>query len=399
VFCDHMVSLTALFSPSMPVDDRIETECLISTQQLFGVDPGAVRRRRRVAERHLQEVINDVGYTMTYTSQYENVTGYPVLFRTYVNSNLENLTLALQDLGLQVVSSQPALPALLTDPPTISPTTSMPSQSPTTAAPSGVPSVVATTASPITDPPVTELPTAPPAPPPEPSQGSQIGTGAIVGVAIVAIAALLVALVLFYRYRKRLLEKAFQERAVSARRAEDSGALDQPDPSMPNEYGERPISQMAQNPVISPSSSSLESRKSFLSEGDSQLDAGQSGDEEDGTENLKDEFDVYRNEELEIMRSKVEGNVAGGDGMMSQALTSVLMEDDDPEGVDQWVVTWGGTGDSMEIEASALCEVNDWVKRKEAALEDDRYVDVWIIVRDLSPRVSAAAHNLSNINI
>jgi hypothetical protein len=301
------------------------------------------------------------------------VTGYPVLFREYINSNLDNLTLALQDLGLQVVSSQAALPALLTDPPTESPTTSMPSVNPS-AFPTGPPSA---TPLPPSFEPSSEVPTPPP---PAPSQKSQIGTGAIIGVAFVAIVALLVALVLFYRYRKRLQEKALQERAGSPRRSGESGALGDQDPSMLNEHGEMDTSLMAQGGMVSPSDS-LVSRKSLLSEGDS-LDEGQSGDEADGTENLKDEFDVYRNEELEIMRSKVEGNVAGGDGMMSQALTSVLMEDDDPEGVDQWVVTWGGTGDSMEIEASALCEVNDWVKRKEAALEDERYVDSWAIVRD-----------------
>ena len=56
---------------------------------------------------------------------------------------------------------------------------------------------------------------------------------------------------------------------------------------------------------------------------------GDSGDEADTTQNLQDEFDQYKDQNLEKMRAEVEGNLSGFDGMMSQALTKALMDDDE----------------------------------------------------------------------
>ncbi len=74
------------------------------------------------------------------------------------------------------------------------------------------------------------------------------------------------------------------------------------------------------------------------------------------------------------MRAGVEDNLTGFDGMMSQALTKAIMGDDDAEIIDMNELRWGGTGDSIEIEATALYEVTDWVKRKESATQEERYV-------------------------
>jgi hypothetical protein len=72
--------------------------------------------------------------------------------------------------------------------------------------------------------------------------------------------------------------------------------------------------------------------------------------------------------------------LTGFDGMMSQALTKALMDDDDSS-QDMGDLMWGGTGDSMEIEASVLCDMNDWLKRKEGASVDERYVfTLWSFV-------------------
>lgn len=85
-----------------------------------------------------------------------------------------------------------------------------------------------------------------------------------------------------------------------------------------------------------------------------------------------DEFDRYRNQDLEKMREEVKGNVDNMDGMMSQALTKVLMEQDEH---DTKSLLWGASapGDSAEIEASVLCETHDWLKRKEDATLEERY--------------------------
>ena len=99
--------------------------------------------------------------------------------------------------------------------------------------------------------------------------------------------------------------------------------------------------------------------------------AGDSGDEADTTQNLQDEFDQYKDQNLEKMRAEVEGNLSGFDGMMSQALTKALMDDDEVH-VDPSELYWGGIGQQRgaEIEASALCEVMDWLKRNDAASID-----------------------------
>jgi hypothetical protein len=84
-----------------------------------------------------------------------------------------------------------------------------------------------------------------------------------------------------------------------------------------------------------------------------------------------DEFDRYKNQDLEKMREEVKGNVDNMDGMMSQALTKVLMDQDEH---DTKALLWGANapGDSAEIEASVLCETHDWLKRKEDATLEER---------------------------
>ena len=122
--------------------------------------------------------------------------------------------------------------------------------------------------------------------------------------------------------------------------------------------------------MVSPSES-LVSNQSLLSAGNSM--AGDSGDEADATQNLADEFDQYKDQNLEKMRSDVEGNLTGFDGMMSQALTRALMDDDDAN-IDPQELLWGGYGKlrGAEIEASALGEVTDWLKRKQGASVEER---------------------------
>jgi hypothetical protein len=95
----------------------------------------------------------------------------------------------------------------------------------------------------------------------------------------------------------------------------------------------------------------------------------------DATHNLADEFDQYKDQNLEKMRAGIEGNLMGFDGMMSQALTRALIDEDETN-VDPPELLWGGPRQlvGMEIEASALSEVTDWLKRNETPSDDEKCV-------------------------
>ena len=73
---------------------------------------------------------------------------------------------------------------------------------------------------------------------------------------------------------------------------------------------------------------------------------------------LQDEFDQYKNEDLEHMRNGVERSVYGSEGMMSLAMTRALMDDEDAD----VHPSWGEAEDPESIEANALCETNDWLR-------------------------------------
>ena len=83
---------------------------------------------------------------------------------------------------------------------------------------------------------------------------------------------------------------------------------------------------------------------------------------------LQDEFDQYKNEDLEHMRNGVEGSVYGSEGMMSLAMTRALMEDEDAD----VHPSWGEAEDPESIVANALCETNDWVRKNEFTTLEER---------------------------
>lgn len=90
---------------------------------------------------------------------------------------------------------------------------------------------------------------------------------------------------------------------------------------------------------------------------------------EDGTKNLQDEFDLYKDQNLELLRTDVEGNLSGFEGYMSAAVTNALMGDDEKKNYEMSELLWGcdPNPDGTEIEASALFEVTDWLTRNESA--------------------------------
>jgi hypothetical protein len=94
-----------------------------------------------------------------------------------------------------------------------------------------------------------------------------------------------------------------------------------------------------------------------------------------GPKPIRDEFDQYRDQNMEKMRSGIEETVVEVEGMMSLAMTKVLLDADEGP-LDRETLYWGSQGDPTEIEATALSEVNDWLKREEGATIDERYVCV-----------------------
>ena len=381
LFCGNMASYTAIFGRA---DDRVKTNCTVISQVLQVI--GAQRGRGLIeylvyGERRLQVVFNQVEYSMSYRSFHENVTGYATEFQNYINEDLPGLTADLQNATLSVESSFLAFNNIETISPTSIPTiTPNPTTSPTMFLPSPAPSdeFSRPPAIPgVTSAPTIEGPTAAPLPD---TVADGNNTTTIVVSTIAVVTALMIGLFLFYRRRQRRLERKFQADAATKRttaqgpdgngkRNRVAGGNDmRVDTGTPYQQatidGNQEVSGM-----ISPADSLL-SKESLISLGPSPLTES-SPREEDRTARLADEFDQYKDQNLETMRTGVEENLTGFDGMMSQALTKALM-DDDSELVDMPDLRWGGTGDSTEIEATVLCEVTDWLKRKEGATMEEK---------------------------
>lgn len=126
--------------------------------------------------------------------------------------------------------------------------------------------------------------------------------------------------------------------------------------------------------LVSPSES-LVSNQSLLSAGNSM--AGDSGDEADMTQMMADEFDQYKDQNLEKIRAEVEGGIEGCEGMMSQAVARALIDEDDiafgtGDGTGDYF--WGGNENvtGAEIEASALGDVMDRLKLDENASIEEK---------------------------
>lgn len=196
----------------------------------------------------------------------------------------------------------------------------------------------------------------------------------------------MIALFIFYRRRKRRKEQEFQTRAAENNRFSDRQSRNSR-LNVSTSYGRNrdhqygtPKSDDNVVGVISPSDSLL-SAQSLLSAGNSM--GGDSVNEQDGTHHLADEFDQYKDQNLEKMRSEVNESLSGADAMMSQAMFLAFMDNEETT-TDPNELYWGGSGDPTEIEASALCEMNDWLKRKEGASLEERYVCMLVFVLPLS---------------
>ena len=134
------------------------------------------------------------------------------------------------------------------------------------------------------------------------------------------------------------------------------------------------------NRFMSPNTSaSILSNPSLLSNGQDDDDDDINDDDDDDDNNDDDDammmmgsplddFDRYKDQTLEQLRSQVNGNVEGIEGMMSQAMTFALMGG----GYDMEAM-FGEAQTGTEIETNILCEVTAWMKRNYAgAGVDDR---------------------------
>lgn len=382
IFCGVFENYTEGFGGIF--DERVNTTCEVLTQSLQiisqrglreGPKDGVLEFLNNQNERRLQGVVfNQVDYLMSYQSKHTNVSEYPALFQTYVNNDLDKVTQDLQNASLAVENSFLAFNTIGTQVPTTLPTT--------TPRPTGPPSIGSVAPSMMPSPSfsrdpaipaVTEMPTMNPSNNESATAKNGPGISTIVAVSVIgAVAFALVGLFVFYRRRKHRSERKFQQAAAGGAKGSSRNQVVEgqnmridteasyPDPLT----GKQEVTGM-----ISPADS-LYSNESMISNVPSPLSEG-SEREEDRTHTLTDEFDQYKDQNLEAMRTGVEGNLSGFDGMMSQALTNVLV-DDDSETVDMNGLRWGGSGDSATIEATVLCEATDWLKRNEVATMEEK---------------------------
>jgi hypothetical protein len=363
---------------------KITTTCVVDSQE--ALDERRLLRIGRESQRnrHLQEFVEAINmdYTMTYTSAYFNVSSYPIFFQNWINQNLGTVTEQMQVLQLNVTEAQTASRLIVRTP---APTISL--------MPSDVPTVMPTTTPYPTRLP-SDSPTINPTLPPEASTNAVvvITVSLIIGISIVAIG-----LLIYCRKRRHRRDMADQDDAVKRNNGlegpttgwngsthpknEDYEGVESPE----NNYGSAfrkyadPSMSADRVGVLSPSESRV-SNHSLLSAGNPM--AGDSGDEADTTQIFADEFDQYKDQNLEKMRADIEGNLEGCDGMMSQAVARALIDEDDLNfGATDYL--WGGDADitGPEVEASALGDVMDWLKRNGKASIEEKYVPIFTCCR------------------
>lgn len=298
---------------------------------LYHQDRSLASRRNASGQEVLGELI-EVNYVIQYRSLLIDVSEFPELFLSFVNESLVKVTQDMQDAGVNFTQSFPVYlvsPVDATDAPSESPS---PSPSHNTS---------------ITN-----------------SKKTAVIAAVSVGIAIICLVALFIC-------QKRKRESAVQSGGTIVTTTSVSSAADVPkninivnkvQPGALESLKESGRSDANVGGFVA--EDSLKSHVSLISAGTDI--GGNSIDEADNTHFLADEFDQFKDQNLERMRSDVEGTVKEVDGMMSQAMTYALLDDDEIQ-VDQKILCWGGLGDPTEIEATALCEVHDWQKRHEGA--------------------------------
>jgi type II secretory pathway pseudopilin PulG len=358
--------------------------------------------------RELQDPYTTTIYTYTYkfrmrySSDTVDVTGYNEQFPSTIAANANEINTILTNLlGLtpsnnltlfsiakfeekSAVPTESAAPSIV---PTSYPTQRI-SQYPTgsltflpTASPTGFPSI-----------PPSELPSFSPSPAPDDDDK----TTTIVVVVVVALFASITMLGMARFYRNRRQVQKEEANKVSLRRkqnepsegngldefptrkvshnSEQGQRYDQTVATSPNSHTTAEIGgqypNAAQLLVMSPSTSeSILSNPSLLSNGhgDDDVDEDEHDDDDDFPQarfSTIDDFDQFKDHNIEKMRSCVQESVAGMDGMLSQALTMAILGGPSYELPESC--------DGIEMETNIIWEVNDWLKRNDYATQDER---------------------------
>jgi len=185
----------------------------------------------------------------------------------------------------------------------------------------------------------------------------------------------LLALFFYYMYRKRRLKAQYAANAGERNKREQ--------PSL-----HRTPSQDSHDSLLAPldiedgverdtsplESSPASNSKSLLSNGE--IGKANSLDKKDDSSNFDDEFDRYKDKKIEVFRSNVEGNLNGFEGIMSAAVTQELIRNEKLKTDLDLAKLWGCHEDASgpEVEASVLCEVNNWLQRHLGATTERRRV-------------------------
>jgi len=385
---------------------RITNTTLLIEQESGNINSNRSLEQQQLRRRHLQEddmtlysgVMLNVDYIMKYDSKYYNVDNYTRLFQNWTNLNLEKIKEQMNLLNINVTNVGKASRIVISTPaPSISPFPSI--------MPTGVPTITSAPTSVPSTPPPTEgsntpsfLPSSVPI-----DDGNNEDTNSyriknVITIAIsvlVALAIIAIGLHIYCRKRRQTREMQLEADATKNsrhdRRSRGSDALTEGgrggaaaaaaaakegydnagESSEEKAYGsafakhsDGPSGLDGVGVVVSPNGS-LVSNQSLLSRGNSMGE--DSKDEADTTQIFADEFDQYKDQNLEKMRADIEGNLEGCDGMMSQAVARALIDEDDVTVVPG--VLWGGDENvtGPEIEASALGIIMDWLKRNDKA--------------------------------
>jgi len=377
------------FTPRITIDntDRVFTTCKFISGDSF---QGELQQNTRVT------------YSMEFKSRHTNVTEYDNLFQVWMNNNTDEAVAVFNALGVDATSAGETIIIDDTSPsffPTLEPS-SLPSQFPSTSpsklptlspsiGPTEIPSTIPSngpsslpslrpTQFPSHFPSIrpTQFPSHFPSNPPTPTNPN-VTIAAVSGS--VGVGALLF-IFAFCVHRRKKNEGDDRPRSPLSRLIPGLRAPKNQANSSLNGGSNQvvfPVENASGNLVVGNDpvgdDGSMSSENSLISTGSSRERRDSDSDIEynDDTYALADEFDKYKDQNLEKMRSEVEGMSSNFDGMMSQALTKALMDDMDDEdgGFSEMTVD---PPTSMEIEATVLCDISDWLKKKEGAPADDR---------------------------
>jgi hypothetical protein len=372
----------------MIANPQIITTCQVTEQNLAS---GARRKRSSFFNmfeklwpwRRLQTTSGGtllyIEFDIKYSTSYNyTIDDYPSKFMTYVNSNLEMVTADMKTRFLPVVEAKEVL-VYSTDVPTTSPkpTLSPAYIPPVTASPIRQDDTLAPTPVQTPQPSVSTKPSLSSAPillesTPKPTRQEIVNDqhSFVVGLAAgLSGAALVVILFILYTKRSMRLNKKRLEEVLESSQKEMGGI----------ELGGYDGSRVASKDGIEDGTSHLakdamdarQEINSVVSEGGSLGSNPYDIQEGVPLETLQDEFDNYKNQDLEFMRNGVEESVYGAEGMMSLAMTRALMEEEEEE------VDWGGAQDCASMEANIFCDANDWLRKNEGSSLDTRLVQLY----------------------